>query len=125
MLDASTLWRTPVTMRKVSVDGISFISMLITLPSGKTFRSLMAISRQFNTKIQHARGLKVASKRSEVCMQVYKLLLCDAQITLAPIELEQETASVTDSGEVDRPDKLYDYLLLMLHRFIMGAIENG
>lgn len=125
MLDASTLWRTPVFMKKVYVDGTSYIYMKITLDSGKTFTALMLISRQFATKIKNARGLRVATKRSEICMQIYRLLLCDTPITLAPIELEQEVASVTTSGEVDRPDKLYEYLLVLLHRFIMGVIKNG
>ena len=125
MLDASTLWRTPVFMKKVCVDGLSYIYMKITLPNSKTFTGLMQISRQFATKIKNARGLRVATKRSEICMQVYKLLLCDTPITLAPIELEQEVASVTITGEVYRPDKLYEYLLVMIHRFIMGAIKNG
>lgn len=125
-MDLSTLWRMPVTLKRVNVDNTSYIYMEIDVTPEKTVHKLMKMSPKFCTSIKHydGRGLKKGSKLSDVRMQVYRLLVCHTSIKITPIELEQDTESVNALGESEGCWTTYTYLIVMLQKFLTEVVNE-
>lgn len=125
-MDLSTLWRMPVTLKRVTVDTTPYIYMEIAVTPEKTVHKLMKMSPKFCTSIKHydGRGLKKGSKLSDIRMQVYSLLVCHTSIKITPIELEQDTESVNALGETEGCWTTYTYLILMLQRFLTEVVNE-
>lgn len=125
-MDLSTLWRMPVTLKRVTVDNAPYIYMEIDLTPEETVHKLMKMTPKFCTSIKHydGRGLKKGSKLSNIRMQVYSLLVCHTSIKITPIELEQDTESVNILGEPEGCWTTYTYLILMLQRFLTEVVNE-
>ena len=118
MLDLSTLWRMPMTARWASVDGGDYIVLRIELTPEKSYQKLMQVNKKFATSIKNARGFKLSSKRSDVRFNLYKLFICHTGISFSPIEIEQDTESVSETGETEKSLTMYSYFMAMIQRFL-------
>lgn len=126
-MDLSTLWRMPITLKRVTVDNTPYIYMEIAVTPEKTTHKLMKMTTKFCISIKHydGRGLKKGSKTSDIRMQVYRLLVCHTSVVITPIELEQDTESVNYFGEPEGAWTTYTYLLVMLQKFLTEVANEN
>ena len=126
-LDLATLWRQPLSINYVTYSAEPYLYMTLDTKAQdreiKTHK-LMKITPKMQTCIRHARGFRSSAKESYIRMTVYKLLVCHTAVNITPVELEQETESVTLTGETDKPYILYTYLMTLIQRFLLEAINE-
>lgn len=123
MLDLATLWRLPLTLKRVDSDNYHYIFMKLETEQFTTHK-LMRMSPRFYNSVHHNRGFKASTKLSDLRMKIFKLFMCETTISLTPIELEQDTQSVSITGEYEPCYTMYKYLLLLIQRFLTEVLDE-
>ena len=122
-MDIATLWRMPITLKQVDSSGEHYVYMELVTEQSTTHK-LMRMSPRFYSSIRHNRGLKASTKLSDLRMKIFKLFICNNAITLIPIELEQDTQSVSITGEYEPCYTMYKYLLLLIQKFLTEVMNE-
>ena len=122
-MDLATLWRMPIVLKQVDSSDEHYIYMKLSTEQFITHK-LMRMSPRFYNSVKHNRGLKASTKLSDVRMKIFKLFVCSNTITITPVELEQDTQSVSLTGEYEPCYTMYKYLLLLIQRFLTEVLDE-